>query len=118
MCSYIVLNSGTFYFRFFPLAGIDYVPLSDVQVVFLPGEFTQAITLFTISDGIVEEDKHLLANLTADDSRVTVFAPVANVIITEDGTYAHTSFYACSSTFSLQRFPSNLATLLWVKEMV
>ena len=89
--------------------------------MFLPGEFNKTVTLTTLSDGIVEEDKHLLANLTADDSRVNVFAPVANVIITEDGTYAHTSFYACSSTFSLQssqRFPSNRVTLLWVKEMV
>ena len=72
-------------FTTFFAAGEDYVRLDGVGVTFLPGEFTQRVTLNTLADLPAEGDEDLVATLSAVDARVDVTQPEASVIITEDG---------------------------------
>ena len=54
-------------------------------MTFLPGEFTQTVTLNTVADLPAEGDEDLVATLSAVDAGVDVTQPEASVIITEDG---------------------------------
>ncbi|CAI8024988.1 FRAS1-related extracellular matrix protein 2, partial [Geodia barretti] len=65
-------------------AGEDYVRLDGVEVTFLPGEFTQTVTLNTMADLPAEGDEDLVATLSAVDARVDVTQPNATVVITDD----------------------------------
>jgi hypothetical protein len=65
-------------------AGEDYVRLDGVEVTFLPGEFTQRVTLNTLTGVPAEGDEDLAATLTAVDARVDVTQPEASIIITEN----------------------------------
>ena len=58
--------------------------LSNVPVVFNPGVFSQTVTLTTFPDIPVEGDEHLVAMISTTDSRIDIFAPMANVTIRED----------------------------------
>ena len=71
----------------------DYVQLDGVQVIFTPGEFTKTVTLETEEDKVAEGDENLTATVSAVDSRVTVFEPVAAITIKDNGSYfMHASF--------------------------
>jgi hypothetical protein len=72
-------------FTTFFAAGEDYVRLDGVSVTFLPGVFTQRVTLNTLADLPAEGDEDLFATLSAVDARVDVTEPEATIIITEDG---------------------------------
>ena len=73
------------FYNFFFAAGEDYVRLDGVSVTFLPGEFTQRVSLNTLADLPAEGDEDLFATLSAVDARVDVTEPEATIIITEDG---------------------------------
>ena len=65
----------------------DYIQLDGVQVTFAPGEFTKTVTLETKEDEVAEGDENLTATVSAVDPRVTVFEPVATIIIRDNGSY-------------------------------
>ena len=103
------------------LAGDDYTQLDGVEVTFDPGEFTQTVTLNTLTDVPAEGNEDLTATLTVTDTRVTVSDSVATVTITESGRFI------CCSMDSLvdvsfcnqlsQHYPSLQAMLWWEREM-
>ena len=66
------------------LGGEDYFVLDGIRVVFPPGVFSQTVTLNTITDVPAEGNEDLDAVLGVTDTRVGIFEPTANVIITEE----------------------------------
>ena len=68
-------------------AGVDYIPLQEVEVTFSPGNFVQRVSLESFFNVPIEGDEDLFANIVAVDPRVGVFHPQARVTIIEEGKY-------------------------------
>lgn len=67
----------------------DYVPISDMEVVFLPTESMKCVDITVLNDGLFEDPEMFIVTITPTDSNLlSVFRSQASItIISEDSEF-------------------------------